>query len=598
VIGSVIDKYEVIRKLGEGGMATVYHARHLTLQRDVALKVMHPHLSSSELNRDRFAREARTIERLNHKAILKILDYSGVEGGNCYIVTELIDGLTLKEVLENEVSLPSELVASIAIHLTEALCYAHSFGIVHRDLKPENVMIRRDGQIKLMDFGIARILDEVHLTMTGNLVGSPAYMSPEQAQEKELNEASDWFSFGTLLFHLATGHLPYQGSNPSIVLKNIIDGERLSFLDICPEASIKLGQLIDKLHQPNIEVRLKDKDLIIEDLKRVFEEVNLSHQDNRWQIQSWLSAPKDYESKLKVHVIDALHNKGKEALEMGSHFEALQYLSRLLSIDENHPEANLLLDQMHQAQEDRRPLKLRRPRVKSRYFFGLLVLIAICTFTFALLPNPSKPIFAPLVLIPEQAQKSGTTIPLEEVEDKSVVNGLAALEFKQEPVRQFVPPTTKQSEITKPTANKMATILVTVRGAWADIWIDSSRVGRTGDGAIQVTPGTHQLRLENDFAIPYEKDFTVAPGENLNIAITEMQRKPAAILLPETIDGNCIASLDEQAMGTLNDLGYALTITAPNVDHRLLIQCTEDQQYAKIIQPIKPGATIPITFTP
>lgn len=598
MIGSVIDKYEVIRKLGEGGMATVYHARHLTLHRDVALKVMHPHLSSSELNRDRFAREARTIERLNHKAILKILDYSGVEGGNCYIVTELIDGLTLKEVLDNEVSLPSELVAYIGIHLTEALCYAHSFGIVHRDLKPENVMIRRDGQIKLMDFGIARILDEVHLTMTGNLVGSPAYMSPEQAQEKDLNEASDWFSFGTLLFHLATGHLPYQGSNPSIVLKNIIDGERLSFLDLCPGASFKLGQLIDKLHQPNIEVRLKDKELILAELQQVFEEVNLSSDDSRWQIQSWLSAPKDYEAKLKAHVIEALHNKGKEALEVGSHFEALQYLSRLLSIDENHPEANMLLDKMHQAQEDRRPLKLKKTRVKSGYLFSLLIFIAICSFTFALLPNPSEPIFAPLVLIPKQSQQIGTTITLEEAEDKSVVNELAKLELKQEPVRQFVSPTNPQSEIIKPTVNKMATILVTVRGAWADIWIDSSRVGRTGDGAIQVSPGTHQLRLENDFAIPYEQDFTVAPGENLNIAITEMQRKPAAIILPETIDENCMVNLDEQPKGTLKALGYALTITTPNVVHRLLIQCTEDQQYAKIIQPIKPGATIPITFTP
>ena len=133
-------------------------------------------------------------------------------------MTELIDGITLKELLEQESRLPSEFVAIIALNLTEALCYAHSLGIIHRDLKPENVMIRRDGQIKLMDFGIARIMDDVHLTMTGNLVGSPAYMSPEQAQEKKLTPASDWFSFGTLLFHLCTGQ-PHSKIEPSIVLK-------------------------------------------------------------------------------------------------------------------------------------------------------------------------------------------------------------------------------------------------------------------------------------------------------------------------------------------------------------------------------------------
>ena len=257
MIGTIVDKYEVIRKLGEGGMATVYHARHTTLDRDVALKVMHPHLSSSTRNRDRFAREAKTIERLNHDSILKILDYSGSEKKECYIVTELIDGMTLKEIIESEQSLPSELVAIIAKSLTEALSYAHNLGIIHRDLKPENVMIRRDGQIKLMDFGIARIIDDVHLTMTGNLVGSPAYMSPEQAQEKDLSPASDWFSFGTLLFHLSTGQLPFQGSNPSVVLKNIIDGEKLTFQDVCPAESFNLSHLIDRLHHPIIDQRLK-----------------------------------------------------------------------------------------------------------------------------------------------------------------------------------------------------------------------------------------------------------------------------------------------------------------------------------------------------
>ena len=183
MIGETIEKYRVMRKIGEGGMATVYHGRHISLNRDVAIKLMHPGLASTERNKQRFSREAKAIERLDHPNILKILDYSGLETEHCYIVTELIEGITLRELLNQKQKIPSEIIALLAIELTEALSFAHERGIIHRDLKLENVMLRNDGIVKLMDFGIARFTDEDQLTMTGTLVGSPAYMSPEQAPE-------------------------------------------------------------------------------------------------------------------------------------------------------------------------------------------------------------------------------------------------------------------------------------------------------------------------------------------------------------------------------------------------------------------------------
>jgi len=226
VIGTVLDKYEVLQKVGEGGMATVYRGRHTTLDRNVAIKVLHPHLSSSTRNRRRFAREARAIEHLRHDNILEIFDYSGTDSHDCYIITEFVTGQTLTSLMDHVGRVPSEVVAKIGIDLCEALAYAHDSGILHRDLKPDNVMVRADGRVKLMDFGIARFLDESQVTMTGALVGSPAFMSPEQAKEEDLDQRSDLFSLGTLLFYLVTGSFPFSGSNPSLILKNIIEGNR------------------------------------------------------------------------------------------------------------------------------------------------------------------------------------------------------------------------------------------------------------------------------------------------------------------------------------------------------------------------------------
>ena len=207
MIGTIIDKYEVLQKIGEGGMATVYRGRHLTLGRDVAIKVLHPHLSSSPRNRRRFAREARAIEHLNHPHILQIFDYSGVDTDDCYIVTEFVEGATLKQLLEERGRLDSETVILLGIRLTEALAYAHREGIVHRDLKLENVMLRRDGTLKLMDFGIARFMEDAQVTIAGALVGSPAYMSPEQARGdiENIDARSDVWSMGAVLYEILAG---------------------------------------------------------------------------------------------------------------------------------------------------------------------------------------------------------------------------------------------------------------------------------------------------------------------------------------------------------------------------------------------------------
>ncbi|MBT3217582.1 MAG: serine/threonine protein kinase, partial [Proteobacteria bacterium] len=288
MIGSFLDKYEVLQKVGEGGMATVYLGRHSTLDRSVAIKVLHPHLSSSKRNRKRFAREARAIETLRHDNILEIFDYSGTDAMDCYIITEFVNGETLAELQERVGSLPSEATAIIGLRITQALEYAHSQKVLHRDIKPDNVMVRYDGAIKLMDFGIARFLDGTQVTLTGALVGSPAFMSPEQAAEMDLDHRSDLFALGTLLYQLVTGQLPFQGSNPSLILKNIIEGNRPAVLELAPNMSATLADIIERLMAPDRDERYSQASDVLEALGCCLVEVSIDPDDPLWNVGAFI----------------------------------------------------------------------------------------------------------------------------------------------------------------------------------------------------------------------------------------------------------------------------------------------------------------------
>ncbi|MBM4393888.1 MAG: serine/threonine protein kinase, partial [Deltaproteobacteria bacterium] len=338
MIGSVIDKYEVLQKLGEGATATVYRGRHLSIGRDVAIKVLHPHLSASTRYRERFNREARAVGRLSHENIVSILDYSGQTAEDCYIVTELVDGATLQALLEEHGRIPSELACLIGIELCHALAFAHAASVIHRDIKPENVMIRRDGRVKLMDFGVARVLDEGQITLDGSLLGSPAYMSPQQALDEKLDGRSDLFSLGTVLFYAVTGTVPFSGSNASVILRNIIDGQRLEVLAINPSVAPALANLIDRLLQPRPDDRYASAQDTAQALDAVLAESSIAHDHPTVNLRSWLVAPRDTEAALDTHLRAHLLGCGKERLAANDAVGALQLFNRLLAIDEDNAE--------------------------------------------------------------------------------------------------------------------------------------------------------------------------------------------------------------------------------------------------------------------
>ena len=213
LIGKMLGHFEVVAKLGAGGMATVYRANQPSLGRQVAIKVLSDELARDETFRERFLREARAVAQLTHPNILPVYDFGkDEETGALYYVMQLVDGGTLSQRLEQPMSV--EEAVRIIVQIARALDYAHRHGVIHRDVKPANVLLTPDGRPLLSDFGIAHIMQETHLTQTGTSLGTPAYMSPEQARGELADHRSDQYALGIMAYELLTGSVPFQADTP------------------------------------------------------------------------------------------------------------------------------------------------------------------------------------------------------------------------------------------------------------------------------------------------------------------------------------------------------------------------------------------------
>src|SRR5918992_4569864 len=227
LVGQTLDeKYRIEQRLGEGGMGAVYRARHLQMDRPVAIKVLHENLVEDEAARIRFRREARAAVRLQHQNAVAVTDFGETSGGYVYIVMELLEGPTLREILAKEAPIETARAISIMLQASAAVAVAHEAGIIHRDLKPANIIVTQSPEVpavvKVLDFGVAKLaagaLDDDEGTITlrqaGSLIGTPRYMAPEQSNGHELTPAADVYSLGVILYEMLTGMAPFTGSSP------------------------------------------------------------------------------------------------------------------------------------------------------------------------------------------------------------------------------------------------------------------------------------------------------------------------------------------------------------------------------------------------
>jgi hypothetical protein len=329
-----VEKYDVVGEIGHGGMATVYRARDTRLDRLVALKVMHPHLQGAKEARQRFAREALTVARLHHPSILEIYDYSGEDSETSFIATELLTGPTLKQFAEANPEIPAEIAACIAIQVARALGAAHAEGVIHRYVKPENVMLHENRCVKLTDFGIAQLVDVQGMTTTGQVLGSPAHMAPEQIEGRECDPRSDLFSLGTVLYMLAVGELPFTGTNPHQVLKRIMDGRFKEPLQVRPAIGARLARIIKQLLEVEPARRYQNAGELERDLVELVAEVGLESPDDA--LARYLADPPGFTAMLRAQSIEKLTDLGERAQRRGSVPTALDYWNRVLAIDDGN----------------------------------------------------------------------------------------------------------------------------------------------------------------------------------------------------------------------------------------------------------------------
>jgi serine/threonine protein kinase len=251
VVGEVFaDRYELEELVGSGGMSRVYRARDTLLERHVALKILHAHFNADSEYVERFRREARAAARLTHPHIVTVID-RGVANDRQYIVFEYVDGENLKELLGRTGPLPVSRAVEIALETARGLAFAHEHGLVHRDVKPQNILLTETGEAKVTDFGIARSLDVDHgMTLTGTILGSSSYIAPEQASGRHVEQRTDVYSLGVVLFELLAGEVPFAGDNfVSVAMKHV--NERPPDLverrpDVPPRLAAAVGRALAK----------------------------------------------------------------------------------------------------------------------------------------------------------------------------------------------------------------------------------------------------------------------------------------------------------------------------------------------------------------
>jgi serine/threonine-protein kinase len=353
-VGQVIDKYELLERVGQGGMAIVYRGIDRSLKREVAVKVLHRHLSDHAEARDRFEREAHAVAKLRHENILEIFDYSGKGSDESYIVTEFIEGMTLKQFVTDHPPQYPEIGAMIVTQVCRALAHAHAQGILHRDVKPENVMIRTDGVVKLMDFGISQMIDTQRLTVTGQLLGSPAYMSPEHVEGRPLDVRTDVFAAGIVLYQLTTGRLPFEGKNPHEILKRIAECKFADPRHISPRIGNELGRITLRAMARDPEARFRDMAEMLAALERFLDGSGLG--SVRDELARYFKSPASYEMALKARLTDHLVRRARDCLASQNQPQALELLDRVLAIDPVNPAVTEIMGRLGKRQRARTAL--------------------------------------------------------------------------------------------------------------------------------------------------------------------------------------------------------------------------------------------------
>ncbi len=594
-VGARLGRYEIREELGSGGMATVYRARDTELRRDVALKVLFPHLSKRRDVVARFHREARAAAALDHPNIVRVYDTGGGDasvgldgpssgshpaslhgdaGGDPvarlidppYLVMELVEGQSLDSVVPEHAPFLAEIVACIGMLLGSALAEAHRAGIVHRDVKPANVMITVRGRVALTDFGVARIEgdDASVLTRSGMLLGTPAFMSPEQAMGDVLDERSDIYSLGATLYQLATGVQPYSGSTPR-VMAAIVEHKLVPPLQRHRAMGRDLARIIERMMAPSAAERFQRADEASAALRDLIERAGMASAPAAAaeELARFFADPPAYTAAMIPVVVQATLARARQAAQQRSLPQAMALADRALALDDGCREALTLVERMGAHDSRRRWLAITgaillaagvsgavvgfwRQRAAEQAAIAPWLDAGIAAALDAGVPAPgteTTPAMAALTDLPAPAPAPAGSPALAPGHDQtgrrpgrgeprqpasSAAN--PGNPSSSNPVRPSVPvdagPVARVA-VPAPAldaAPARATLSVNIR-PWCDLVIDGVSHGRARrDRAIEIAPGRHQLVCSQGPGRPsWRQTVTLAPGEHQQLTGSVLQ---------------------------------------------------------------------------
>jgi serine/threonine-protein kinase len=524
-------KYEIQEELGHGGMATVYRAHDARLGRDVAIKVLHPHLRDNREIAHRFATEAKAVAKLRHPNIVEVFDVSEVGDGERYLVVELVRGTTLRAIIAERGALPPEIAAAIALEVLAALSAAHGEGVVHRDVKPENVLmehphLRRhvpseslvprsnpnDTQlrIKLTDFGIAKLLDAQGVTSTGQVLGSPAHMAPEQIDGGDVDERADVFGMGVLLYECMVGHLPFEGANPAQVLRRVLDGTYNPAERDRPIVGRDWSRLIDRALMLDPKERFESAIAMREAIQAQFKLLGVD--DPRKDLEDYFRDPEGYDTAHTATLLARLQELGAEARKKRDVQGAANAYNRALAYAPNDTQLLRVVATLARAEDRRRMLKRGAGPVALVVLLGL-VAFGVTRFVTAqrvqkqALPQPSAQ--ASVVTSSAKLTPSATTPEprASAPKPRNITVAAPQLSAKKEP--------TKIRSLTFGSIEPENGVLCSVDGTPAKPVTEGL--------ALTATDGSHQLAFScvNDMCEPQKRAIEAGEkDENVSIIMT------------------------------------------------------------------------------
>ncbi|HXB57164.1 MAG TPA: serine/threonine-protein kinase [Vicinamibacteria bacterium] len=331
-----LGRYEVLGKLGEGAMGVVYRARDKSLGRVVALKMLSADLGADDELHQRFEREAVAIGRLNHPNIVTVYDL-GESEGHLFMAMELLEGDDLRALIERQVDIPLADRVRVMGQICEGLGYAHGKGVVHRDVKPANIFVTSGGQVKILDFGLARVATTDTITRAGVIMGTPDYMSPEQATGRPLDQRTDIFSAGAVFYEFLTLQKPFKGKTLHSVLYQILSEEPEAVLTLNPELPARVALLVHRMLRKDPDRRYPS----MEDAGREVQRIHAALRRSGSRSALPVAAPPLSEER-RGRVRDHL-TRGRGHFEAGHWKQAAAEMSEALAVDPDCGEAAELL---------------------------------------------------------------------------------------------------------------------------------------------------------------------------------------------------------------------------------------------------------------